>query len=175
MIVLVLLVILRRGIRALAQRQCPPTNPADGCSLPIAPVATCAVSSAASPREAAQIFNLTPHDQGERVSPITIDARLKAGAYLSCEGKLWLNLGPDRDDKGMVTGDYVLENAKGVHSAVGGRGVWLHPKIYVTSTWIVQNYQLAREAPSSDVPAHLDAEMNKHLQSAGLAGRASGF
>ena len=98
------------------------------------------------------------------VSAPAIDPRLRRGAYVHRDGTLWQVLGHATDENGAITGDYVLENAIGERSA---SGTYVYKRILIAPNALAL-FELAREAPSVEVPAHLDEQLTEHCKEAGL-------
>jgi hypothetical protein len=98
---------------------------------------------------------------------VTVDPKIHVGAYVSklcADGtrELYCVLGPERDDDGVFTGRYEIENAKGEWSSYGnGTGVWIHKRVSLTAMEIADNCELARPALSLE---HLDRQMDEHIR-----------
>jgi hypothetical protein len=90
------------------------------------------------------------------------DPRTIPDAYIQGPGSdptVWLVTDAD---SGSGNGDRwrTLENIHGETSQTGGRGLSIHRQTTVTTTTIVLDYRLIREAPNVD---YLDEQMRQHL------------
>lgn len=100
---------------------------------------------------------------------VAIDQRLQEGCYLSRYDKVYLLLGKEHDDRGCVTGNYVLEDCHGEATCVSTTSkVYVHRQITRTATEITRDYELARAASASEVPVHLEQQMVEHCKAVGI-------
>ena len=86
-----------------------------------------------------------------------VNPKLKPGAYIERDGRLFEVIGPDRNDDGTITGKLLLENCSTLHR--------LAETLNMVTAW----YSLVREAPAiGSVPEHLGRELTEHCKAAGL-------
>lgn len=81
---------------------------------------------------------------------------LREGAYIQHQGKLYRMVSQERSSEGFFTGRWLLEDARDLRV------------VSVGVADLNKSAELVKPAPA-ELPAHLDKQMDEHLQDVGLA------